>query len=227
MAENQGGAPDLSNITGKLDAMVKGMQILAEGLTKMETRLGTLEGGGGGPTGKDKQEHKDVSADLDLDTLSNKELADVMMARMLAAIEDGPMAKMMEQMKQVAERVGSLDGRVTYGDLKGKHGDLDNWITEVQDELKRNPALTAEDALVLARTRNPEKLAKLEAERSKLEEAKKGEGKLVFSGLSPRMPTGTSDDKKLDTKAAAEAAWASVMSDIENLPFGDDSSGET
>lgn len=210
---------DLTKLQAQLEAMVKGMVTLAEGLDKMDARINemtTSKKDADPPTGGSG----DQSKDLDLNGLPNDQLVAIMTQRTLKALEEGPMAKLQERLDGLSKDLSQVGGRLTYRDLKERDGDLDKWAEEVQAELKRNTGLAPEDALMLAKARNPEKVKKLEDER-KQAAAANDKDRPVFGGLTPTSRRGSEDAGKMKPSEAAESAWQSVMSQFGDV-FGPD-----
>jgi len=118
-----------------------------------------------------------------------------------------------DQIKSVGGRVGSMSVRDEIDKIKTSHKDFDEWRSEVSEQIKANGQLSIEDALTLARAKNPDKSKELDAKYNPAKpepfDASKG-----FFGFGPSASVDAKADK-MDAKQAAETAWNETMA---NLP---------
>jgi len=159
----------------------------------------------------DEDKGKDDYSYDDLETLDRRGFMDVIVKKVTGAIDS--------KLKPVTESLNTIDSNsktqgveVMIKAAVEKYPDFWEWKAEMGEEVKRNDRLTAEDAYVLAKQKDPDKVKKL-AEAANKGKDKEEDVKDVdqpFGGLTPTSGK-TVPTEKMTSDQAAEMAWTKVF----------------
>jgi len=161
----------------------------------------------GDPAGDDK--------DVDLEGLSRKELASVLGDSLFTRIKTELIDPMTKDLETGRANVTSAAVKVQVGNAEEKYPDFWKWGDEIREVLKTTPSLSVDDAYQLARSRNTEKAATVDAELEKVAvkaaAEKENETQAEFGGLLPTSGRSPTRDNITDATEAAEVAWTEIV----------------
>lgn len=160
---------------------------------------------------------KSPGNDQDLEALSRKDF--------MAVMFDGFSDVLEEKLKGISDRMETLSNDLESTSatseverVRSKHKDFDNWKAEVSKELQRVPDMSVEDALLLAKSKNPEKVDQLrkEAEKQDAEARKASEqgSKQPFGGMRPSGGGEIEERTDMDDEESAEKAWEDLQESV-------------
>ena len=202
MAESSKGNAD------GLQQVVRSMETLAEGLVNPPTAKE-------GDVSDDELEHMDRK---DLLSLIEKKVGNLIDTKLESLGTD------ITEVKDSAAKTALLR---QVERAKTDHPDFKHLQAEVLTEMKSNQHLTIDEAYVLAKGKNPEKMKEVdELMKKEAEEAGKdggnGEDKdKKFGGLTPTSGQ-TEAVTNMTKKEAGDKAWEETMGNIEQILTGDD-----
>jgi len=216
-----GGADDskpdpMSKLTEQVTALHETIGKLAQGygsldaaLKAMDEKVTTLESSGGSRHGSsdDKSSSVDFGGDVDLETLSRKELV-ALMASSVGKIVQDHLKPIQEKMGKAFDRMDQSEALQEVREIKASEKDFLDFKEEIGGVLRDNPGLSIRRALQIARAENPEKAEKL---RTKYNPRKPESD---FTGGFFPTSSRTESSTKMKPQQAAEAAWQSVMSSL-------------
>lgn len=203
-------AEELQALATRMDGVVQQLSTLSTGFGSVQELLDSLKQDKG--TDKGSAE-KDPLTSVDLDTLSQSDLAAIIMNAVGKKVED--------LLKPVLEGGQALGTKVQQLELeklvdktaeKYKNDHFWEWKAEIRAELERNPALSPEDAFLLAKVKNPNKVTELDKKHNPngTDEAKKpSKFEDFFGGFRP-VSSQTVKSRKMAQDEAATAAWDAV-----------------
>lgn len=209
----------LKSVQDTQGAIAQSLQLMAQNLDGLPAALKTALGDGG--SGK-RQEEKGNEADLE--SLSRKDLVDVIVGKVASEIES--------KLGQVDERINNASETATRSglvlllrDAREKYPDFDEWESEIRAVAKEQPNTTPERAYLIARGENPEKAKELETkldEKNKADEAAAGSSKEKFGGLQSGGggESSADPDGKMTPVDAADKAFAEVFDGISETIYG-------
>lgn len=151
--------------------------------------------------------------DAKLETMSRRQLVDLILGRVGKVVEE-KIKPIGESLETTREETLRNDLKAQLKDASEKYEDFWSFRDETQAILKRHPDLSIEDAYHLAKSGNPEKVAKLEDERKVKEEedrkdSKRDKESSKFGGFLPTSGV-TRRSEQMSPEEAAEAAWEEV-----------------
>lgn len=169
--------------------------------------------------------------DADLEAMPRKQFMDFMMGNFKEVLT-GELKGFRDDL--AATRTETTRDRVArqIEEMRGKHDDFNDWMDEMKERLRKNPALSPKELYTLVRADDPEKAKKLD---EKYEQARKdaagdggdgnnstkGDGteKKGFGGMRPGAGQGSGQSRSdMDKDEAFDAAWeASFGSDESSL----------
>ncbi len=156
-------------------------------------------------------EPQKISTDV-VDRYTNSELVDhmtdVVLGKVKALVE--PLSKGISNISK-----GSQEDRIRtqITELSRKHSDFDEWGAEMRTVLEGNPGLSnnIEDVFMLARARNPDKVAEIDKKNKAKDESNQQSN---FGGLPSGGSSGEAVKTDMNSKEAALAAWDETMGNI-------------
>ncbi len=164
-------------------------------------------------TNQGKQNSGSGASDQDVEALSRKEfLQDVILPQFSSMLDD-KLKGVSDRLEHVSSEFETKSVRDEVSTVRESRADFDSWKEEVARELKSNPNLSIEDAYLLAKTRDPEKVTKIDAEIVKKKEdaerssAAKGS---VFGGMRPSGGGEVEKRDDMNQEEAADTAWQEV-----------------
>ncbi len=229
--DNPGGEGDDKN-KGEPSAEVKlltqTVAVLSQGLEEMQRSqasiadvLTKLQEGGGpskGDKGQIEEEDADLFKDVDVDSMSQAQLAKFLLDNVGKVLE----AKISKLSGRMDERIDGLAGEFQQKNaseqvqkLSEKNADFFEWAPEIKRLLQENPTLSVQRAYSLARSENPEKVATM-AKKYKTE-VKEVKGKPKTFGLTPTSSRSTEGTGKMSAREAAEKALDEVLGEVDGL----------
>lgn len=208
-------------LTETLAKLGQGLNALADSHKAMAERIESLGTGRQQQQAPEEDEEEDDDL-IDLEKLSRRELLNLIEKRHTKRLrsELEPIAR---SLTGVHESTAEKDIRAQIQDCVKKHPDFWEWRGEMQAIVKRNPNMTPEEAYVLARSYNPNKVKEVETkletpeqktERERKEQAsKKTIPDFLFGGLTPTSgKTGGKAREKVKAGAdPGEVAWERVI----------------
>lgn len=212
------------------EEMLQAIQFLAQhmdGLTKtqqakfdeLENRLQNMTQ----PAAKEPEEPT-LPDDADLEGMSRKEFAQHL-TTLFGKKLDKALGNLGKTVESVDERARKSEIEREIERTAGKHNDFYEWADEMRTIHKQNPTMSVEDAYTLARAKNPQKAARLDAALTKptgkdpkKPEAGKEKGKEPgkakdapsYGGMAPGGST-TAPSSNMTFSSAAEDAWEKTM----------------
>jgi len=229
--EKSGEEQDLSKIVGDLAKVVG---TLVESSQKQGDQLSQLTGTLSGLTETQRQalerqsskdneeEEEDLSASADLESMDRKQF----MGHMLGQVEKiitKSMKGLTDQLQTVSSSSEEQRLLIEVKELQAKHKDFNDFKPEMAKIAKDNPELSLTRIYALAKAENPDKVKELEEKYSKdeseddkgSEDNKSSKSKPGFGGLLPTSGGSEEVPSDMDTKTAADTAWAKTMVDVQ------------
>lgn len=147
--------------------------------------------------------------ELDLESLSNKELVD----HVVKELSEKILKPVNSQITDLSVQLQRNKGQADIKEVSSKYGDFWEFKDEIEARVKANPSLSLDDAYTLARKDNATKANELDTKAREEKEAKEkaAQPETVFGGLLPTsLPV--APNQKMTPKEASEAAWEEHMS---------------
>lgn len=228
-APEKGGDGD-DKLAALAEGMTKAVGTFSEKIDGLTQRMDAIEQRGAqGPEDEDDDEDEDPEPDpdddADPDLMTGKEL--------LTRVEKG----IDRRFKGLEKRLGASDDRLSEAQARAqvdaareKFPDFNEFTQEIADIARKQPTLPIDDMYYLAKARNPEKVAKVEAAQKKeasekkVAEARKEadderataiEGRRkAFGGLTPTSGKATENQRK-SFDDASESSWQQHMEGLD------------
>lgn len=228
----QGLATGMKDLNTTL-VVVQGQQV--DGLNEVKNQTDAAKKAALAAAKADKEKKDAPASGDDLDGMSGSQLAGYMLDQMKVLL-----TPVSDRISQEADSTEAGKARASLEAAVKKYPDFIDFKNEIQLELKGNPYLTPEQAYLLAKNNNPEKVEALEtktqerkeADDKKTAETKEAEDKVKmketadkvtgelfgdaagsFGGLHPTSGEGSGGTQKQDmtTDEASDAAWVEVF----------------
>ena len=196
--------------------LLRGMQALAGVVKTQKDSLDKMTSSFEDLSTRSANQDKPGSSDAnqDVEALSRKEFLQDVILPQIGNIFDEKLKGISEKLENVSSDFESKNIRDEVKALQGNRSDFNDWKGEIAAELKKNSALSVEDAYLLARTRDPDKARKIDddlATKAKEEAAKKAaEQGGNFGGMRPSGGGDIEERDDMDEGEAAEKAWEDV-----------------
>jgi len=190
--------PSTDELVNALRYMFKEVQTLKSSLDSVQGNMNNMATPPEPQQLKSSEPREDAFKDIDVEMLDNKGLVNYIDNRL------------QEQLRPVTEGIQSLNNTSTRSEVEGQvtklRGDgtahFDAFVNEVREVMEqKGGAISVEEALVLAKAKDPEKVARLDEESAPAKEPLS-----PFIGLLPTSGK-SSKSSRMDGKEAAAAAW--------------------
>ena len=165
-----------------------------------------------------RQAAKDRDDDVDVETMSNQELATHITKQVVGSVS--------ELLKPVHKRVSNVQTATEEDRIRAEAiaiAEVDPCFIEMRNEMaevaKTHPDLSVRDIYTLAKVNNPDKFEKVQKafkEKDEKDKDESGEKPAAFGGFLPSSGVKSSgkDAGKMNSKDAANAAFDEVFKDI-------------
>jgi hypothetical protein len=193
------------------------MQEFVTSLKSLEGELRTLNthvnNAKAQPETTEPEEEEDTGItgqEVDIDSLTNKELAALISDSILTNAEKRLFKPMMDKINELENKLTVKEATTEIEQVAAANPDFKEWIPEMKAITAKAPALSIKEAYVMAKGLNPAKAEELQA---KYNSKPKEERRTPFGGLTPTKGGKNSTTHKAMSKTdALEAAWNKVSS---------------
>jgi len=194
------------------EEIVNALRYMYKELQTTKGQIDSLQGSAPAPQAE-ASAHGPVAEDTDVEMLDNKGMIGLMESRLQERLR--PLAEGIQHLNNTSART-AVDEQV----VKLRNDDtayFDSFVNEVRDIMEeKGGAISVEEALVLAKAKDPEKVTRLDGEKRETapQEPDPFVGLLPTSGKSSR-------NERMEAKDAANAAWdelglESIIKEIAN-----------
>lgn len=160
--------------------------------------------------GKEPAEDRPAPTEDELEKMDRSEFAQVIAAQVAKPLQD-EIIELKQNLKNITEQNTSAVSSLAVGHHELANPEFKVWKDEVLKIMAQYEGMSVNDAIVLAKEKNPEKVKEL-ADKDKSDEPTESNLSVLFGGLEPADSSeeSASDDKK-DFNKAANDAWDKVM----------------
>lgn len=194
-----------------IQAMATAYQELKKDISSLKETISSGE-----PSGGKGQPGDDEGDDGNVEFLSNTQLLSKMEARTRAILEE-IVRPLKEQVEGVSHNISSKNVADQVAAARSKHKDFNDWLHEIKTVAEEMPGITAEDAYVVAKARNPEKAKELDQKYNPPKDKDKEGDPLskLFGGFEPNSKgTGSKDGEgKMDLRNALEQSFDEILAE--------------
>ncbi len=160
--------------------------------------------------------------DVDLEELDRKQLVQHVHDSIMNGVKKELSAHnktMNEEITSTKQVVNQEQVKTEIKEAREKHDDLDEFREDIATLAKQHQSLSVEELYFLAKSKNPDKVEKLETARNE-EKAEEEKKKPKFGGLTPTSSFETSNKGKMDKKEAIDTAWDETMGEVHSSFIG-------
>lgn len=221
MAENNGedkdGKVDLTQITEALKGLPDGVQsaiknAFKEAASEHNASVEAARGSGG-----DKETEEENLEDFDVERVSRKELVNHIDKRFERSLSKA-LKPILDRLETTSTSFETDKVKREFAQAKEDFPDFMEWKEEMREIITAHPDLSASRIYRIARSENPEKAKKIDAElkegKGEEDEKELSERKRAFGGLTPTSGSSLQRDGKKQPKEAGESAWDQVMGQV-------------
>jgi hypothetical protein len=199
-------------------SMIEALNALPAAVNKsvqegMKTALTEFNQSGNSKQEEEEEEHTSALSEDELDKMSRQDL--------VRHITDTMGQELKKILKPIDERISDTRNETErerlsreLAQVRAAHPEFDQFKEEVSESVRQNPHLSIEDHLVLAKSKNPEKVQMIEKEKAEKEEKEKTSNVRPFGGLTPTSGVKSEKSDKMTSSDAANAAWEEAMAEV-------------